>query len=264
MLDDRYYQKGNPEKDPLEAVENKTLASASFNGITSSVQNPVYAKPESTLLPKSYIVIFSGGTEREKDYFHLIKQNPALYPDIKVDFFAEPNFGKGGEPIITSFAIGKVKEYRESASVENPDSYWLLTDVDHFEQFLAKMKNECDANGIELIVSNSCFEVWLYYSERSDRCDGFEIPTEKDKISSSFKTWANTQIRGGLKPRKAILKIEHNIVNARANYLEENGFPILFSTQMDRLAEKMLPFVKAGNEKILLANCFHRHEKCRR
>lgn len=253
MLDDRYYQKGNPEKEPLETVENKSLTSATFNGITSSVVNPSYAKPESTLLPKSYIVIFSGGTEREKDYFHLIKQNPALYPDIKIDFFAEPNFEKGGNPKITRFAIEKVNDYRESASEENPDSYWLLTDVDHFEQFLTKMKKECDANGIELIVSNSCFEVWLYYTERSDRCVGFEIPTKEDKISSSFKTWANTQIRGGLKPRKAILKIEHNIVNARANYLEENGFPILFSTQMYRLAEKMLPFVKAGNEKILSA-----------
>ena len=251
MADDRYYQKRNPEKEPLEGVVGKYLTSTASNDKELSVSNLAYTKPEATLQPKAYLIVFSGGTEREKNYFYLIKHNPLLYPDIKVDFFADPNFEKGGKPLITSFAIGKVNEYRESASVDNPDSYWLLTDVDHFEQFLAEMKTECDKNGIELIISNSCFEVWLYYAEKADKCLGFEIPDDKNKISSAFKTWADTQIKGGLKPRKAILMIEQNIANARANYSEKNGFPTLFSTQMFYLAEKMLPYVKDGNEKIL-------------
>lgn len=251
MTDDRYYQKGNPEKEPLEAVADRNVTSTASNGIALSVSKSTYTKPEATLQPKAYLIVFSGGTEREKNYFYLIKHNPSLYPDIKVDFFAEPNFEKGGKPLITSFAIEKVNEYRESASMDNPDSYWLLTDVDHFEQFLAEMRTECDENGIKLIISNSCFEVWLYYAEKTDKCVGFDIPDDKSKISSAFKTWADTQVRGGLRPRKAILMIENNIANARTNYSEENGLPTLFSTQMFQLAEKMLPYVKDGNEKIL-------------
>ena len=251
MADDRYYQKGNPEKEPLEVVADNKLTTIAYNDIALSVPQSAYIKPEATLQPKAYIIVFSGGTEREKNYFYLIKRNPSLYTDIKVDFFAEPNFEKGGKPLITSFAVAKVKEYRESASVDNPDSFWLLTDVDHFEQFLTEMRSECDENGIQLIISNSCFEVWLYYAEKANKCIGFDIPDDKNKISSAFKTWADTQVRGGLKPRKAILMIEQNIANAKANYSEENGFPTLFSTQMFQLAEKMLPYVKDGNEKIL-------------
>lgn len=97
-----------------------------------------------------------------------------------------------------------------------------------------------------MIISNSCFEVWLYYAEKSNRPLDFVIPQNKLEISSAFKTWANTQIKGGLKPKKAIFNIERNIANAKNNYVEENGFPTLFSTQMFRLAEQMLPFVKDG------------------
>ncbi len=251
MANDRYYHKGDPEKPILDVVANRQSTSIESTGFSIPVVNSAYTKPEATLQPKAYIIIFSGGEEREKSYFHLIVQNPLLYPDIKIDFFAEPHFEKGGKPIITDFAIDKVKEYRESASEDNPDSFYLLTDVDHFEHFLSEMKKECVANGIELIISNSCFEVWLYYSERSDKCTEFNMPKEKNKISSSFKTWTNTQIKGGLKPRKAILMIEQNIVNAKNNYSEENGIPTLFSTQMFVLAEKILPYVKAGNAIIL-------------
>lgn len=261
MEDNRYYQKGNPEKEPLKAVADKNVTSTASNDIVLSVSMSAYTKPEASLQPKAYLIVFSGGTEREKNYFYLIKHNPLLYPDIKVDFFAEPNFEKGGKPLITSFAIDKVNEYRESASVENPDSYWLLTDVDHFEHFLTKMREDCNANGINLIISNSCFEVWLYYAEKAERCIEFKIPADKNKISSAFKTWCNFQIKGGLNPYKAILNIELNIKNAKANYMEKNGLPTLFSTQMFQLAEKMLPYVKEGNKIILAKKNYQRKRK---
>lgn len=251
MTESRYYKKDNLEKAPLEIVENKKVNSIISNASVVSTPNAAYTKPEASILPKAYIVIFFGGTKREKDYFNLIRINHTFYPDIKIDFIPEPDFEQGGKPKITQLAIVKTKEYKESANDENPDSFYLLTDVDHFEQFLLEMKKECNENGIELIISNSCFEVWLYYSEKSDKCEGFNIPNDKDKISSAFKTWANKQVKGGLKPTKAVLNIEQNISNAQNNYSEQDGLPTLFSTQMFRLAEKMLTYVKEGNEKIL-------------
>ena len=83
----------------------------------------------------------------------------------------------------------------------------------------------------------------------------------KEEISLSFKKWANSRIEGGVKPTKAIFKIEENIINAKSNYSEEKGLPTLFSTQMFRLAEQLLPYVIDGikyiekeNEKKRLAN----------
>ena len=250
MAADRHYQKGNPEIEPQESVVTKSDVAIFNNGGGVSVPNSRYTKPEASKVPQALFVIYSGGTEREKDYFHLIFRNPDLFPFVKIAFHAEPNFDEGGKPSIIKFAIEKTKEYQESASEENTDSYFLLTDVDHFENFMSEMQQDCDASNIALIISNSCFEVWLYYAEKSDRCDGFEIPQNKLEISSAFKTWANTQIKGGLKPTKAIFNIEQNIINAEQNYTEENGFPTLFSTQMYRLAEQMLPYVKDGLEQL--------------
>ena len=151
MAAGRRYQKGNPEIEPLECVETKSSVSTFYNRGFVSVPNSRYTKPEATKVPQALFVIYSGGTEREKDY--------------------------------------------------------------------------------------SCFEVWLYYAEKSDRPVDFVIPQNKLEISSFFKTWANTHIKGGLKPTKAIFNIEQNITNAKKNYVEETGFPTLFSTQMFRLAE---------------------------
>ena len=110
---------------------------------------------------------------------------------------------------------------------------------------------ECVSHDIELIISNPCFEIWLYYTEKDDKCVGFKIPDKKEKISSSLKTWVNKQIKGGVKPKRAILNIEQNIENAKKNYLvNDDGIPLLFSTQMFILAEQLLPYVKEGNNKI--------------
>ena len=47
-----------------------------------------------------------------------------------------------------------------------------------------------------------------------------------------------------------IFNIEQNIANAKKNYVEEDGSPTLFSTQMFHLAEQMLPFVNDGLEQL--------------
>lgn len=243
MTDKRYYQKGNPDKEPLQSVKINTKKVSSDKNAAKFLFRQKYTKPDAFKYPQKLVVVYSGGTEREKDYFRLIDKNPTLFP-VRIDFYADPNFEKGGRPSIVQFAKDKTDEYKESASEENPDSYFLLTDVDHFERFLREMKIECEENDIELIISNSCFEVWLYYAEKSDRCSAFNVPENKMEVSSAFKTWANAEVKGGLKPTKAILNIEQNIENAKKNYEEEDGFPNLFSTQMFRLAEHLLPFVK--------------------
>lgn len=250
MASSRYYQKGNPEKELLTDVAIETNQATPVKNLSVSASISGYTKPEATLLPQALFVIYSGGTEREKDYFRLIDRNSSLFPLIRIAFHAEPNFEKGGKPSIMQFAIDKTNEYKESATKENPDKYFLLSDVDHFEQFLPEMKTDCENNNINLIISNSCFEVWLYYAEKSDRCTEFKIPQNKLNISSAFKTWVNTQIKGGLKPIKAIFNIEQNIKNAKCNYFEADGFPTLFSTQMFRLAEQMSPYVKNGLEEL--------------
>lgn len=146
--------------------------------------------------------------------------------------------------------IAKKDEYDLTAGEETPDTYFLVTDVDHFYSVIQRSKPDYDKEGIRMIVSNPCFEVWLYYSKRDDKFEGFVVPENHLKLSREVKRFLNERIPGGCNPKKAIFDIKANIVNARKNYGEdENGIPVLFATNMFLLAEDVLPYVEDEIEK---------------
>ena len=71
MAASRQYHKGNPEIETLESVVTNNKGSV-------SASNPKYTKPEAIIIPNALFVIYSGGTEREKDYFRLIEKNTVV------------------------------------------------------------------------------------------------------------------------------------------------------------------------------------------
>jgi len=115
---------------------------------------------------------------------------------------------------------------------------------------LLRIKPKCESEGFNLIISNSCFDVWLYYAYHVTM-PNFQLPSDPLKISGKFKGWLPRVIRGGISPKKAIL----NIKNAKINYREdENGIPLLFSTNMYLLAEDLLHFIEPELLKIIKEN----------
>lgn len=140
----------------------------------------------------------------------------------------------------------ETKAYRESASEDQPDQYYVVTDVDVFMPHIIAFKPRLESQGIRMMVSNPCFEVWLYYSKRTDKFEGFVAPANPDALSSAVKTFVHTQT-GGVNPTKALYDIETNITNARATYAEDaSAIPSLFSTNMFVLAERIQPLLQSG------------------
>jgi hypothetical protein len=110
---------------------------------------------------------------------------------------------------------------------------------------LLRIKPKCKNSKINLIISNSCFEVWLYYGIFNQEPKDLNIPDDSLQISREFKTYFNDKFRGGIDPRYVIFDIETAIANSKTNYEEDNnGIPKLFSTNMFLLAEQLLPFIK--------------------
>lgn len=207
----------------------------------------IYQKGEPTIQPKKFLVIISGGEKREKDYFMLLDKAARFFPNIKVAFNSDPARLDPDGMLLLYKELHK--RYEQSESEDMPDDYYLLSDVDHFRGPLLRIMPECEKEGARLVVSNPCFEVWLYYSERADKFDGFEAPEEPLQISSAVKEFLDKQIAGGVNPKKAILKIAQNIANAKANYQQDaSGLPALFATDMYRLAEDIQPYVEEGIE----------------
>jgi hypothetical protein len=210
-----------------------------------------YRKEEGTRIPFSFLVIVSGGEVREKNYFKIISDQNR-FKQIKIEFV--PDIGKGNPDRLLGVAKYKQKHYQTSQEDE-PDKIFIVSDVDHFISELLRIKPECEKLGILLIISNSCFEVWLYYGKFNNRPTDFKIPDDVLKISQSFKTYLGTKIKGGIDPRKAILDIFENIQNAKVNYTEDqNGIPELFSTNMFLLAESLLPFIDTEIKKMIDRN----------
>lgn len=240
----RIYSKGNPHLEPKDESIVSSSQSIKEDQHFSEVPDS-YRKGDAFALPQSFIVIISGG-DRELDYFHLIIKYNEKFPNIRIETYIEPNFYKNQEPKIFDFAESILSHYISADPEESPDRYYLLTDIDDFGSCVSSNKDRCDSLKIKLIVSNPCFEVWLYYSKKSDKFIDFIEPDDPLKFSSAIKTWIPTVVPGGINPLKAIFDIKENILNATTNYSEDiNGIPEKFSTNMFKLAEDILPFVNS-------------------
>jgi len=240
------YSKGDSFREEGEAKKAKPVATEKAEPSIETVTR--YTKGEGMVLPKAFVVIFTGGNVREPDYFKLVDMNPSLFPLLKLMILPEDRCYANHEPRVFTYAETEAKAYRSSASTEQPDDYYVLTDVDVFMPHIITFKPRLEAQGIKMTVSNPCFEVWLYYSKRTDRLDGFVPPSNPDAISSEVKRFVHDKT-GGVNPIKALFDIETNIRNARATYaVDGHGIPTLFSTNMFELAERIQPLLKNGLE----------------
>jgi len=250
-------------KKPEASIEARTpvisIEPAPIEDLIPIISPPGYIKPQEFETPKSFIVIFSGGTKRERDYFSPILIHKDSFPCLKIDFIPEDKFGQDDYPLVFSMAEIKVKDYQTSATENNPDSYFVVSDVDHFKRHLLTFMPTCKLLNINLIISNPCLEVWLYYSKFSDKFDGFKMPEDLLQLSQEVKSFVSKKAQsfGGINTKSALFNAEMNIQNSKKNYSEEiDGFPGQFSTNMHELIEFILPMIKEG-----LLELQHQREK---
>ncbi len=237
----RTYVKGEPIIEPKEDIRHsKKNTLDKSNTVVQDPANAAYSKGKPTIMPRHFVVIVSGGEAREKNYFKILSRTTD-FPQIKVEFNVDSN--QLNPERMLDFAKEIQVRYK-SSETDEPDTYYLISDVDHFMDELIHIKPKCEKYGLNLIVSNPCFEVWLYYSKRQDKLANFLIPQDILKISSAIKTWLPTEIKGGVNPVKAIFDIKKNIKNAELNYAEDtNQIPERFSTNMYVMANRILPYI---------------------
>ena len=239
----RTYSKGNPEKELLPQQKNKTVEVEAKPVTVSNIQIAGYQKSDIEEMPKAFFVIISGGEVREKDYFKIISHQDK-FQRIKLEFISESN--KLVNPTrMYELAIYKKERLASSKNEDaEPDRFYLISDVDEFISELIKIYPLCLKEDFRLMISNPCFELWLYYAHSCD-IPNFPIPDKVAQISGKFKGWADRAIKGGVKSKRAIFYIYPNIENAKKNYREdENRMPMLFSTNMYLLAKDLLPLIE--------------------
>ena len=136
------------------------------------------------------------------------------------------------------------------------DSVWFVIDTDSWkkEGKIDVLRNYCsDCNeefqqkyteikpysAWNVVQSNPCFEIWLYYHFYEQKPNADEV-----ELFPSFKAFTNDRIHGGFDFQRDPARIKEAVKNSRENDTsEEDGSPALFSTEVYELAELILQFV---------------------
>jgi len=252
----RKYQKdeesitlSNLEESQEKVVERPDLTLDGYQPLLPNSRS--YTKQDGDKDQSIYRII-CGGQRREPDYYSIIVKNQAIFSKIKVVIH-----DSGDEPLRLLEKAIEIKR-EEGIHPEVPelaDRLFLVSDVDVFYSQLVSIKAQCEQENIDLIVSNSCIEVWHYYHYFVDKPDDFVVPSEEGKISNEFKTYVGRKVRGGIKTTRDIFKISEAIENSKRNYAEDsNRIPLLFATNMFILGESLHDLIKEGLEKITEMN----------
>lgn len=205
-----------------------------------------YEKTDGTM-SYSIVCVISGGEKRERDFLKALIRQKDLY-SLRVAFVSKE--GQGLQP----YQMQKMwKEVQRSKTVafsnmaielDEMDKVFLLTDVDEFHSQLIKiLENLGEGSSGEWIISNPCFEIWLYYCF----CNNPEVdlksiyPLEPGQRSQEMKRLGHEVVAGGLNSLKAFERMYDGIRHSTSHYAEDGyGIPVLYATQMHRMAKYLV------------------------
>ncbi len=207
---------------------------------------PAYSKADGTL-STNLVFVLSGGEKREKDFLRELIRQRELH-SLRVAFMSEK--GQGMQPYQMQAKWKEIKSVgvfmidSRIYHLEAADKVFLLSDVDEFHQQLADIfKDKSDNEQGQWIVSNPCFEIWLYYCYLNDPESDLVslVPERAATRSKKLKTLCGTLVPGGMNPCLAFERMTTGIENSRAHYLvDENGIPVLFATGMYEMARYLV------------------------
>ena len=124
------------------------------------------------------------------------------------------------------------------------DKVFLLTDVDEFyDKLVDILREKAEGDNGEWVISNPCFEIWLYYCYLNNPEEDLAVLKESSlaKRSQTMKSLGDTLVSGGLNSIRAFEQMHDGIKNSASHYtINENGIPVLFATQMHLMAKYLV------------------------
>lgn len=242
------YSKEDSARTPADVPLHKaTTENKDGSGMSETIQVPLAYRKTEGVLSTSLIFVLSGGEKRERDFLLELIRQRELH-SLKVAFMSEKGQGLQPYQMQDKWAqiqlTGEIKIESQLFHLEAMDKVFLLSDVDEFYDQLEKIfKEDLTGTQEQWIVSNPCFEIWLYYCylnnpEKDLMClKSDPVATRSKKL----KSLGPMLVVGGLNPCKAFELMPIGIENSRKNYVvDENGIPVLFATKMHEMAQYLV------------------------
>ena len=217
--------------------------------VTSSVapcQLKGYEKTDG-VMSYSIICVISGGEKRERDFLKTLIRQKDLH-SLRVAFISKE--GQGLQPYQMQEQWEEIQKTKTIAiddrtfQLDEMDKVFLLSDVDEFyEQLVRILESHVVEDQGEWIISNPCFEIWLYYCfcDKPQEDLASIIPLSPKQRSQELKHLGHNIVTGGLNGIKAFEYMLPGIAHSIRNYAEDsNAIPVLFATQMHKMAQFLI------------------------
>lgn len=195
----------------------------------------------------SIICVISGGEKRERDFLKTLIRQKDLH-SLRVAFISKE--GQGLQPYQMQDQWEEIQKTKTIAvddrtfQLDEMDKVFLLSDVDEFYEQLVRILEFHDVEDQgEWIISNPCFEIWLYYCFCDKPLEDFAsiIPLSPKQRSQELKHLGHNIVTGGLNGIKAFEYMQAGIAHSIRNYAEDsNAIPVLFATQMHKMAQFLI------------------------
>lgn len=231
-----------PQRERLKQVQEQAID----NSLNSSRSISGYKKTDG-VLSYNIVCVISGGERKERDFLRLLIKQKKLH-SLRIVFISKD--GQGLQPYQMQekwTEIKNTKKFTASGNVyhlDAMDKVFLLTDVDEFYEQLDKiLSDRNEPNIVQWIISNPCFEIWLYYCFKNnpDKDLASIKPLSASKRSQEMKHLGNTVVSGGLNPLLAFENMELGIQNSFEHYAEDTkSIPVLYATQMHKMAQFLI------------------------
>ena len=125
-------------------------------------QGPVSLRRESaTRTPKRTFLVFCEGARTEPDYLRALKQEPDVGDGASVEIgIADDPQGAVPYTLVSAAAASKTRSSEEAGEI---DEVWCLFDVEWPDNHpnLDRAVSLAEESGVQVAISNPCFELWL-------------------------------------------------------------------------------------------------------
>jgi hypothetical protein len=179
-----------------------------------------------------FLIIICEGQNREPQYFRFFD---GLSSRVKV-IPIESNTGSSPK-----WLIEKARAVEVELDIDpDKDRIWFVIDTDRWRNQLLEIRQECALfHHWNVAQSNPCFEVWLYFHAKST------LPELTDITQCNhWKPHLPKVIKGGFNSDFHPAAIETAIGNARKVFKCTGYYPDAGCTEVWKLAEELLSFVK--------------------
>ena len=162
---------------------------------------------------KLFAIACEGG-KREPEYFKVFR---FLSKKIAVDVIEEivnedEALSINPNKSAPKWVLNRALRYIEKEGLSDEDELWFVMDVDRWKvDQLREIANYCDQySNWHIVLSNPCFEVWLYFHRKTD------ITNSQSNSCNEFKHEIATFDKMGYHPLNFISLLPEAVANAKA------------------------------------------------